>query len=159
MSNKQLTPEIIERRRQRYEREANLTYRCPSCGQVKRVSDFYFDKTRSTAHARHCKTCVTTRQREHMASNPEARKRHNARKEARRRTTPNGQVRLAVKAAIRGAVQCGALKKPDYCCLCGQVGPVEAHHIRGWDTVEALFDIRWVCQQCHIKIHHQGLGK
>ena len=159
MSNKQLTPEIIVRRQQRYAREANLTYQCATCGQVKRVSEFYFDKTKSIGHDRRCKECIRQKRRDYLVNNPEAYRQKLRRQLARQRKSERGIVREAVNTAIRSAVRCGALKKPDYCCLCGKVGPVEAHHVRGWDTVEALFDIRWVCKSCHIKIHHQGLGR
>lgn len=164
MSKQTLTPEITERRRIRYIRESNLTYQCASCGQVKRVSEFYFDKTRSIGHSHSCKECEKSKRREYLANNPDAYEQRQKtsqayreklrRKEARRRKTPQGKQREAVNKAIHGAVVCGALVKPDVCSMCGRTAQLHAHHVRGWATLDALFDIRWVCQRCHIEIHH-----
>ena len=48
--------------------------------------------------------------------------------------------------AVRRAIACGELVKPRRCQKCDQLGQVEAHHHRGYETA---LDIIWLCPKCH----------
>lgn len=50
---------------------------------------------------------------------------------------------------VRKALRKKALLKPDRCEMCKRSVGVEAHH----EDYEKSLEVRWLCRQCHIKIH------
>ena len=52
-------------------------------------------------------------------------------------------------AAVSRAVIAGALKKPTACEWCGDAGPLEAHHLRGYSP-EHWLNVVFICKPCHV---------
>ena len=54
-------------------------------------------------------------------------------------------IRLRARAAVKDALETGALRKPSNCERCLGPGPLESHH---HDYARPL-DVEWVCRSCH----------
>ena len=49
---------------------------------------------------------------------------------------------------LNNAIKAGKLERPATCDVCGERGPVEAHHT---DHAAAL-RVRWLCKRCHVSV-------
>lgn len=150
-----VTPELTERRRQRYEATADDIFICRTCGQERKGSEFWFDRSRSMARrVKRCKYCEEQRLK---AMRKEARRERAAVPRAYRPhvTTLRDKQYSYARAAVRDAVYAGVLQKSKHCQVCGLVGKTEAHHPHGWRTVETILNVIWVCRACHLEIHEQ----
>jgi len=58
--------------------------------------------------------------------------------------------RRLVNGQVAEAVKSGKIIKPDVCQICGAPNPVSHHH-----DYNKPFDVLWVCNSCHRKIHVQ----
>jgi len=56
-----------------------------------------------------------------------------------------------VHLAVTRAVLAGKLSKPDTCSLCGNTRKLVGHH----DNYEKPLDVRWVCHECHKRVHRE----
>jgi hypothetical protein len=55
--------------------------------------------------------------------------------------------------AVRYAVETGKIIKAKTCSDCGSSGRLHAHHFAGYE-VEHRLDVHWLCQPCHVVVHH-----
>lgn len=50
---------------------------------------------------------------------------------------------------VRRAVKTGQILRPCNCSKCGRIAKLHAHH----EDYDRPFDIKWLCNSCHRKIH------
>lgn len=141
-----------EHRRQRYDATVGDLFTCTICHQEKLGSEFYFDKTKKSGRRLRCKACELERLKNVRARRAAAGL-SNTRPGQRERKNRLKNAHDFACNAVRSMVKAGILSKPGHCTRCGLVCNPEAHHPNGWDTVEKLIDIEWVCRACHREIH------
>lgn len=159
-----ITDKTVEKRRRIYDETAHDVFICGTCEEVKEGKDFYFNrKIRNGRDLKRCKVCVRAdfktmekRDRKQERWDPEAFAKRNKAKNEKREKTPEGKRASAARAVVRYAVRAGILHKPDTCSMCGTYCNPEAHHILPAVevTLENVFDVQWVCRDCHMIIHH-----
>lgn len=152
--NKQLTPELIEKRRRKYEHTANDLLFCRTCAQEKLGSEFYFDKYRPTGRrTRRCKSCETQRL-DKIPHTEDHNHRRGQKRNQRKQHSENAKTKHYATQSITYAIKAGIISKSDKCQKCGSDLNIECHHPNGWKTIETLFDIEWLCRFCH-RQHHK----
>jgi hypothetical protein len=134
-----------------------MTKRCSRCGVDKPLSAF--NRSKRDGVQSQCKTCKAETQREYRRREPEARRerqrqwraRHveREREKARARQKAHRE-KTAARDALRYAVKCGLLVRPDVCERCrGSFYYVEAHH----EDYSKPLDVQWLCRSCHSNHH------
>ena len=66
------------------------------------------------------------------------------------RLNPDFNYKHAARNTVNRAIRRGYLVRPGSCAACGDGGPIEAHHWRGYDK-EFHLDVQWLCVPCHKK--------
>jgi len=65
---------------------------------------------------------------------------------ARKRSTPEGRMKIKANSAVTNAVRDKRLTKPEECSVCYRTDKrIEAHH----DDYSKPLEVRWLCSQCH----------
>lgn len=59
--------------------------------------------------------------------------------------------KLSARKAVAKAKATGKLVPPERCSACGEAGPLEAHHHRGYGREHRL-DVLFVCPPCHRRL-------
>lgn len=147
---------------------------CLDCGLVKPLSEFSRISSYADRYRPNCKPCrvvesrkyreanlekVTAYQKQWHRDHPEKMKAYakksNSRPEAKAKAkarqlewikTHPGQ--RGAKRAVQWALEEGELIRPDACDRCEKVGPLHAHHYRGYHPTHWL-DVEWLCPRCH----------
>lgn len=141
---------------------------CRRCKVEKSIEMFCSNKQSSDGKFWWCKQC----QSKHYALNVDHRRKQNAERYAKIKLDPiklerwkkislitsnrskqNHKDKNSARLAVRYAIKCGKLVRPDFCSACGTEGVVEAHH----DSYEKekWLDVKWLCRRCHSSHHRK----
>lgn len=140
------------------------TKRCPKCGQLRALDEFY-KRTKSRDGLDYtCKYCRKTANTESRRRNIEYYREYDRQRAnlphrqalrtetTRRRRQETGYGKI--HAAVARAVKSGRLIKPDRCEKCDEIRRLYAHH----DDYTKPLDVRWLCQECHAEEHPERQG-
>ena len=111
--------------------------RCPKCKEVKPLTSYARDMSKSDGVTSWCKDCRSSERR---------RKRSIGIKEKPYYQDPE---KLRAKAVLKYAVGNGLIKKPTICAMCWKPCEPEAHH----SDYSKPYNVYWVCKECHAFIH------
>lgn len=137
-------------------------WKCGTCREWRRSSEYYSDKRTPNGLKSSCKEChlacsLRTRNsdlaresnRLHMArarqKDPEK-----FRERDRLRKRPVDE-KVRARSLLNGAVQCGRINKPQTCESCGVMGRITAHH----ENYSKPLDVKWLCYECHGALHRK----
>lgn len=128
--------------------------RCVMCGNERDVTMFHS----KSAKCKLCKAAVD-RQRPGREGSTERRMTDASRARQRRYAALNRYPdHASARRAVRNALQCGELSRPDACEECGSgrtrrdgVPAIQAHH----DDYAKPLAVRWLCPACHTKWHKE----
>lgn len=139
-SKKPVNREQEVRRRGRYNDSLNRPATCTVCGEVRMGKDFYFDKSKTKGRDNRCKECHKSRLKVYK----------------KKRTPEKRALRRGIEKRIRSALGAGLLVRPGECSKCKKVCQPHAHHptpINEITTIQQVFDIVWLCKDCHMAEH------
>ena len=136
---------------------------CFKCGRILDIEDFYKHKAMKDGHLGKCKDCAKkdtlTRARLHsdkIKAYEKVRSQTEKRKANRRfyvkKYRQEHPERTRINTAVERAIRKGVIVKPNNCCICGEETKLYAHH----PNYNEPFNVIFVCQSCHKKIHANG---
>ena len=120
------------------------TKRCPTCKEIKDVSEF--DKNRRNKDGIHsqCKKCKYADMARYRATEAG---REDYRKRSKKYKLENRD-KLNARKIIEWGIRSGKIIRPDKCQNCGIECRTEAHHHAGYDKLNAK-NVKWLCKKCH----------
>lgn len=136
---------------------------CFKCGRILDIGEFYKHPAMKDGHLGKCKECtkkdVLTRARLHSDKikayeriRSKTEKRKNSRKVYVKKYRQEHPERTRIYTAVERAIRKGVIVKPNNCCICGVETKLYAHHPNYNDPFNVIF----MCQSCHKKIHANG---
>ena len=135
---------------------------CFKCHRMLLLSEFYKHPQMADGHLNKCKECtkLDTFNDRHFNRTEKIRAYDKKRSKTAKRTALHHKVnkeyknrhpgRRIVNNQLVRAVKAGKVIKPDVCQICRSPNPVSHHH-----DYNKPFDVLWVCNSCHRKIHVQ----
>ncbi len=118
---------------------------CTKCGRELPLTCFVRDTRPNRTRYTICKECKA----EYRRANKDMllQSQYERRRRKRAELTPKRKAWNAVYYAVKT----GKIAKPDECSICGATGNMQAHH----DDYSKVFDVVWVCQDCHVELDAQ----
>lgn len=150
---------------------------CTECKAEKTKADFYKHKAGAGGLCSKCKECIKeavkiNRKKNHeyykeydkkrYQEDPRIRVRHkrywvtdagkNSMNKSRQKWDMNNPEKKKAGSKVANAIRSGRLTKPKECQTCGNKGRIEGHH----EDYSKPFDVMWLCNLCHTKIHREA---
>ena len=137
---------------------------CIKCHRVLLLNEFYKHPEMADGCYKKCKDCIKQdrwdyrhithiekiRERERERRKRRTPQEITAYNEANKKYAEKHPGRKHVNALVNNAIKTGKIIKPDVCQICSRSNPVSHHH-----DYNRSFDVVWICDSCHRKIHVQ----
>ena len=156
---------------------------CCTCKEIKPITEFYKNKSRSDGRSENCKACqLKAAKKYYLNGGKEKQLQYNRQYKKRDyvkakkkildteyRKTRAGKVtmqkafqkyrktnpdKITARHIVDQAVSDNKFPVPDFCMICHTTEKVEYHHHKGYE-LEDYFAVIPLCHTCHIEIHNE----